>query len=641
LGADRHWRWRAWGWDREHACSEKNRRLTNGAADGFIAVDMFLRRIRPSGRGARQTYWALVESYRTPAGSRQRVVAYLGKLTGRQSSGWEQLSDRLGGKLPAAPGLFEAGLPAPQTASIDLKSLTVRRARDFGDVYLGLALWRLLGLEDFLSGLMPTGREDVPWEKVARILCLARFCHPCSELYIQRQWYGQTALDDLLSVPVEKVHTDRLYAGLDQLLPHKKALEGHLRQRLGELFKLEYDLLLYDLTSTYFEGQAKGNPMAKRGYSRDSRPDCLQVVIALIVTREGYPLGYEVFDGNTADVTTVQQIIGKVEEQHGKAQRIWVMDRGNTSEANLAFIRERNGHYIVGTPKAQMGRFAGEITEAGWREVREGIEVKLARNPAAGSSDRYLLCRSRERAAKERSMAKRFEERMEAGLGKLAQAAAKGRLRDAAVAHQRLGRLLEKHWRAAGLFDVTIDQQADGRLQVRWSKRADREAWIEQSSGCYVLRTNLENPDPVELWKSYIQLTDAEWAFRITKDELEIRPIWHHSAARVQAHILVCFLAYTLWKTLGGWMKLAGLGDAPRAVVDELHTIRSVDVELQTMEDGLPGPPLTVRCVTRPDDHQAVLLERLGLELPNQIKRFQMPLESTLAIEVPPAIAPM
>jgi transposase len=361
----------------------------------------------------------------------------------------------------------------------------------------------------------------------------------------------------------------------------------------------------------------------------------------LIVTREGYPLGYEVFDGNTADVTTVQEIISKVEERHGKAQRIWVMDRGNTSEANLAFIRERNGHYIVGTPKAQMGRFASELTEEGWRQVREGIEVKLAKNPVAGSSDSYLLCRSRERSAKEQSMAKRFEERMEAGLGKLAQAAAQGRLRDAAVAHQRLGRLLEKHWRAAGLFAVAIEAQADGRLQVRWSKCADREAWLKQSSGCYVLRTNLENPDPVELWKSYIQLTDAEWAFRITKDELAIRPVWHQGAARVQAHILVCFLAYALWKTLGGWMKLAGLGDSPRVLVDELHTIRSVDVVLQTLEDESPGPPLTVRCVTRPDDHQAVLLERLGLELPDQIKRFRMPLESTLAKEVPPTIVPM
>jgi len=317
------------------------------------------------------------------------------------------------------------------------------------------------------------------------------------------------------------------------------------------------------------------------------------------------------------------------------------MDRGNTSEANLAFIRQRNGHYIVGTPKAQMGRLAGELTAEGWREVRAGIEVKLAQNPVAGSSDRYLLCRSRERAAKEQSMAKRFEERMEAGLGKLARAAAQGRLRDAAVAHQRLGRLLEKHWRAAGLFAVAIEPAGAGRLQVRWSKRADREAWIAQSSGCYVLRTNLENPDPVELWKSYIQLTDAEWAFRIAKDELEIRPVWHQGAARVQAHILVCFLAYALWKTLGGWMKLAGLGDAPRVLVDELHTIRSVDVELQTLEDGLPGPPLTVRCVTRPDDHQAVLLARLGLELPNQIKRFRRPWESTRAKEVPPAIAPM
>jgi transposase len=417
------------------------------------------------------------------------------------------------------------------------------------------------------------------------------------------------------------VQTDRLYRGLDHLLKHKKAIEGHLRMRMGQLFDLSFDILLYDLTSTYFEGQCAANEMAKRGYSRDSRGDCPQVVIALIVTTEGYPLGYEVFDGNTADSTTVQGIVEKVESEHGRCNRIWVMDRGNVSQSNLAFIRQRGGQYIVGTPKAMLRQVQGELSAEGWKEVREGIQVKTVRLEASDKLDAtetLVLCRSEDRIAKEAAMLDRFIQRMEVGLLAMSKSAASGRLRDAATAHERLGRLREKNWRAAACFEVNI-HEAGGKLSITWTRNEQAKRDL---CGCYLLRTNVAETDPVKLWRQYIQLVDAEWAFRITKDELELRPIWHQNKDRVLAHILVCFIAYAMWKTLGGWMKASGLGDAPRELLEEMAAVKSGDVILPTRAaDGSAGATLMIRCVTRPDEHTAVLLNRLGIELPNHLRR--------------------
>jgi transposase len=606
---------------------------------------MYLRKIHPRGRGSKQVYWELVESYRTIKGSRQRTVAYLGKLSRKEISGWQKLSGDLNGHPPSAPGLFEArnsdgGCDVVDEDAdvelVDVKSLTIRRLRNFGGAFLGWTLWRMLGLDTLLAREMPVGREQVPWATVAAILCLARFCRPSSELHIEKHFYPQSALEDLLGIEPSLVHTDRLYAGLDELLKQKKTIEQHLRQRLGELFHLSYDVLLYDLTSTYFEGQCAANPKARRGYSRDSRPDCPQVVIALIVTADGYPLGYEVFSGNTADSTTVQRIVQKVEAEHGKLNRIWVMDRGNVSEANLAFIRERGGQYIVGTPKAMLRQVQGQISDEGWQQVREGIEVKVVRrsNESASANnaneqdavETLVLCRSEDRIAKESAMLGRFVQRLERGLGKLAASANSGRLRDVETANRRLGRLLEKNWRAAGCIEVNISELPQptekAKLSVTWTKDDQAKRAL---CGCYLLRTNLPEPDPVALWRQYIQLVDAEWAFRITKDELELRPIWHQQEHRVQGHILVCFIAYAMWKTLSGWMKASGLGEAPRPLVEELSTIKSADVLLPTRQvDGSAGPTLVVRCVTRPDEHQAVLLNRLGIEMPNHLRRFRM-----------------
>ena len=504
---------------------------------------------------------------------------------------------------------------------------------------------------------MPRGRAEVSWHLVAAILTIARFCEPSSELHIETTWYRRTALEDLLHVRPEKVHTDRLYAGLDELLPHKETIEKHLKGRLGQLFELDYELLLYDVTSTYFEGQCRGNPQAKRGYSRDKRPDCLQVCIALVVTTDGMPLGYEVFDGNRHDSTTVEEIVATMENKHGKANRIWVLDRGMVSESNLAFVRERGGCYIVGTPKASLRKFEAElVAKKDWAQVEAGVEVKLA--PSPDGEETFILARSAERREKERAIHDRFLQRMEDGLQKLRAAMESGRLQDEATAHRRLGRLQGANARAAKAFDVKIERVADKtsnarsdeasspsnnaqsnapsnqakdkgkkkpRLQITWRRNEAWAEWARISEGCYLLRSNLNDTDAKTLWKHYIQLTEAEWAFRITKDELVLRPIWHHKEDRVKAHILVSFLAFAMWKTLTGWMRGSGLGEAPRGLLDELTKIKSGDVVLPISTENDGQQTVRLRCVTEPDSEQKLLLHRLGITLPKRLGSQLLP----------------
>ncbi len=599
---------------------------------------MFLRRCERRKNGKVHSYWALVESYRTKKGSRQRIVAYLGDLKPSERSGWAELGRHLDGQQRPQPSLFDPpALDEPvdnEPVLVQLKGVGLERLRDFGDAWLALGLWRLLGLDDLLKQLLPCGREDVPWPLVATILVLARFCEPSSELHIEHTWYRRSALEELLGVPVAKVYTDRLYQGLDLLLLQKAALETHLKERLGNLFDLKYDLLLYDVTSTYFEGQCQGNPMAQRGYSRDSRPDCLQVCIGLVVTEEGIPLGYEVFAGNTHDSKTIPAMVAAMEAKYGRAQRVWVLDRGMVSEKNLEFLRERGSQYIVGTPKAMLRQFERALLEGDWHNVQEGVEVKLVAGP--DGAETFVLARSADRREKEKAMHQRFLERLEAALHKLRSAADSGRLRDPAVANRRLGRLLQRYQRAAGAFDVKIavlpPAEAPSRgprkkppsLAITWTRAENWHAWAEACEGCYLLRTNLVGVDAPTLWKRYIQLTEAEWAFRIHKDELVIRPIWHHKAERVQAHILVCFLAYVLWKTLAQWMQRSGLGDAPRPLLNELAKIKSGDVVLPTHSaEGRPGRAIRLRCVTTPDAAQKALLNRLGVTLPTRLRRLE------------------
>jgi hypothetical protein len=601
---------------------------------------MFLKRLIRRKNGKTHTYWALMESFRTAKGPRNRVVAYLGNLSARERSGWSHFSDKLNGQPLADPTLFEPPVSAGEQERFErvrIKGVTVGRLRDFGDVYLGLILWRLLGLDKLLEETIPAGREEVPWGVVAAILTIARLCEPSSELHIQDTWYRRTALPDLLGVGVEQVNTDRLYAALDALLPHKGTLETHLRGRLGELFEIKYDLLLYDVTSTYFEGDAQGNPMAKRGYSRDHRPDRPQVCIGLVVSTDGMPLGDEVFDGNTQDSTTVRTIVQAMELRHGKSQRVWVMDRGMVSEANLQWMREEGRQYIVGTPKAMLRKFERQLVDKDWQEVHEGVEVKLVAGDAQG--DTFILARSQDRKHKEQAMYDKFAARVQKELERLKKSVEAGRLKDLAQLNRRIGRLQERCWRAWGGFEIQAKEisapTAPGKtvLSLTWQRNPASVQWGELSQGCYLLRTNLREADPAVLWKRYIQLTEAEWAFRITKEELAIRPVWHHGAQRTKAHILVCFLAYGLWKTLGQWMDRSGLGQAPRTLLEEMNKIKSTDVVLPVQ--GIDEPQerrLTLRCVTTPGKPQQVLLGRLGLVLPRRL-RYSEELVGAAAIQ--------
>ena len=590
---------------------------------------MFLRRCERKKNGKQHTYWALVESYRTARGSRQRVVAYIGELKADEQNGWVQLGRRLDKKSRPQPSLFDPPHYDDPTdeelVEVNLKDVRLERLRDFGDVWLALGLWRLLGLDTLLSDRMPPGREHVPWPISAAILTMGRFCEPSSELHIEDSWYRRTALDDLLGVSPQKVHTDRLYAGLDGLLAHKPAIEKHLKKRLGELFDLKYDLLLYDVTSTYFEGECHRNPMAQHGYSRDGRCDCLQVCIGLVVTDDGMPLGYEVFDGNTHDSKTVEQIVQAMESKYGRAHRIWVMDRGMVSENNLRFIRQRGGLYIVGTPRSMLRQLEHYLTDKNWHEIQEGVEVKLVAGPEG--HEVFILARSTDRRQKEKAMHQRLIDRMEVDLQKMQRSAASGRLKEIERAHRRLGRIQQRYWRASSAFEVkiaTITKPTDkARLKVTFKRNTQWRDWAELSEGCYLLQTNLTDMDPETLWKRYIQLTEAEWAFRIAKDELVIRPIWHQKTGRIKAHILVCFLAYVLWKSLAQWMRRAGLGDAPRTLLEEFAKIKSGDVVLPTRTcNGRTAKTVRLRCVTVPDQAQKVLLNRLGLNLPQRLRRI-------------------
>ena len=571
---------------------------------------MYLKRCGQAKGKKEGVYWELVESYRTERGPRQRIVAYLGDVGEAKRLGVQRAANDEGCSWQSR--LFdEEG--EPEWVEVDAKRVHVERVRDFGGYWLGLELAEKLGLIDLLERLMPDGREDIPWPMMVLTLVLMRLGEPSSELRIAEHLYERSCLGDLLGIPDDKVNDDRLYRTLDQLLPKKVELEKHLKERLGELFNLEYDLLLYDVTSTYFEGQGDGNPQAKRGYSRDHRPDCKQVCIALVVSRDGLPLGYEVFAGNRTDVTTVEEIVEKIEGQYGSAGRIWVMDRGMVSEENLEYLRSGGRRYIVGTPKSQLRRFEKELLMEDWEKVREGLEVK--RCPSPDGQESFILCRSTARALKEKQIHERFEKRVEKGMTKLVESCQKKKQK-VGIVERRVGRLLEANSRAAGLFRIEVTQRRDGGAEVVWEKLEEWRAWAEMSEGCYLLRSNIVDWDAEQLWRAYIQLTEAEAAFRIQKGDLRIRPIWHQKEARVQAHILVCFLAYVLWKTLGQMCKRAGLGSEPRKVLDEIAQIKVVDVTLPTKQGFL----IRNRCIAQPTKAQAVLLQKLQLHLPQRMK---------------------
>jgi transposase len=589
---------------------------------------MFLRLNRRTKDGKDHTYWSLVETVRTPDGPRQKTLCYLGELNSSAQARWLKTIEVFNEQgeaqqLKLFPANVEPPPGDPQVARVLLNKVRLERTRQFGSCWLGLELWKRLELDRFFADTVDEQEADVPWSRVAAVLAINRLCAPGSELAVEERWYPSTALDDLLGIQEGKLNDTRLYRCLDRILPHKTKLERHLKQRYGELFGAEFDVLLYDLTSTYVEGAAEKNPMMRRGYSRDHRPDCEQMVIALIVNSEGFPFSYETFDGNRADVSTMEAILRMVERKYGKARRIWVFDRGIVSEENLAAIRKRGGQYLVGTPRSQMKPFAAELLKDDWIRVRPEVEVKKAAIPQG--EETFILCRTSGRKEKEKAIRQRFSTRMEDALQRLARTIETGRLKDRNKMERRLGRIQASHPQVNDLYEVAVRDTPEG-VRLFWAIQEERKLWRGLREGAYMLRTNLQAGTAEELWSRYMQLTEAEASFRALKSELSIRPLFHQLEPRVKAHIMVAFLGYALWVTLKHLLKrrpavvpqasTSGVNNAqPLSTMKALallSTLQSADIVLPTTD----GREIRLRRVTEPTAEQKSLLQQLDLSLP-------------------------
>ncbi len=577
--------------------------------------------------------WSLVETVRTADGPRQRTLCYLGELNGSAQARWLKTIEVFNEQgeaeqLRLFPSEVEPPADDPQVARVLVNRVRLERTREFGSCFLGWELWKHLGLDRFFEQAVDEEAAEVPWSRVAAVLAINRLCAPGSELAIEERWYPVTALDDLLEIEEGKINDTRLYRCLDRILPHKTKLEQHLKQRYGELFGADFDVLLYDLTSTYVEGAAEKNPLMGRGYSRDHRPDCEQMVIALIVNREGFPFSYETFDGNRADVSTMESILRMVERKYGKARRIWVMDRGIVSEENLAAIRKRGGQYLVGTPRRQMKRFEAELVKDDWTQVRPDVEVKQIAIPQG--EETYILCRTAARKEKEKAIRKRFSTHMEAALEALRKSIASGRLKDRYKMERRLGRIQARHPQVNDLFEVALRDTPAG-VRLLWEMKKERAAWRDLREGAYMLRTNLQADSAEQMWSMYMQLTEAEASFRALKSELSIRPLFHQKEPRIKAHVLVAFLGYALWVTLKHLLRrrpaivpqpsTSGVDNtqplSPMKALALLSTLQSADIVLPTTD----GREIRLRRITEPTTEQKSLLHQLGLDLP---ERFQL-----------------
>src|SRR5437016_9842894 len=596
---------------------------------------MFLRPNHRNKDGKEHTYWSLVESVRTPDGPRQRTLCHLGELNSSDQARWLRTIEVLNEQGEARQlRLFPAHVEAPandaQVARVLVNRVRLERTRQFGACYLGLELWKRLQLDDFFAQAMDGDSADVPWSRIAALLAINRLCAPGSELAIEQRWYPGTALDDLLQIKDGKINDTRLYRCLDRIVPHKTKLERHLKERYGALFGAEFDVLLYDLTSTYVEGAAEKNPMVRRGYSRDHRADCEQLVIALIVNNEGFPFSYETFDGNRSDVSTMETILRMVERKYGKARRIWVFDRGIVSEENLAAIRKRGGQYLTGTPRSQMKQFEAELLKEDWAQVRPEVEIKKVAIPQG--EETYILCRTSGRKEKEKAIRNRFSNSMETALKGLEKTIAAGRLKDRNKMERRLGKIQARHPQVNDLYDVQLKETAEG-VRLFWQIKEDRKNWREAREGAYLLRTNLQAETAEQLWSKYMQLTEAEASFRALKSELSIRPLFHQLEPRVKAHVMVAFLGYALWVTLKHLLQRRASLEAQPTTTSEtknppaqpvspmralalLSTLQSADIVLPTTD----GREIRLRRITEPTDEQKSLLQLLGLSLPDRVR---------------------
>lgn len=595
---------------------------------------MFLRRYERTKSGKTHTYYALVESVRTEAGPRQRVVAHLGELNHDQQRRWQRTTvfyNRQGDirQLRLFPEDENLALPDdPDVVRVRLASAGWTNSRAFGNVWLGLWLWRRLKLDEIVTRHLPVGRHTVRPADVVAIEVINRLCAPSSEFALAEHWYGFTGLEDLLGIPDREITKDRLYRTLDALRVAKEPIENDLKARLGELFKLEYDVLLYDLTSSYFEGMAEENRLARRGYSRDHRGDCKQIVLALVVTREGFPLAHATLAGNTQDVQTVQQIVTAVESRFGKSQRVWVMDRGMISEENLRFLSEPGRHYLIATQRSELTRFADELSSGGWHSIREHVEVK----PVERDGVAYLLARSSQRRKKERAIRGRQLLGLYRALRSLKSRVELGQLKQRDKVLEQVGRLKERFPKAAKLASIRVAPR--GKPQVSWKWKTDRVRAAMAQDGAYCLQSNYQGWTPEDFRETYIQLTTAERAFRTLKSELRIRPMWHQYDGRVEGHVMVCVLAYALWKTLDHLARQAGLQTvihkpdparpqaspkprpmSPETILRELAKVQIGDILLETTD----GRQLALRRVARPTPEQARILAALKLTLPERL----------------------
>jgi len=597
---------------------------------------MFLRRYTRTQEGKQHVYYALVESVRTDAGPRQHVVAYLGELNHDQERRWQRtvvFYNREGHSQQLR--LFPDDDPVPLDDDPDVVRIRLGKvgwtnARRFGDVWLARWLWQFLGLDAIVERHLPAGKHTVRPADVVAIEVVNRLCAPCSEFALAEHWYAASALEDLLGVPDSAVTKDRLYRTLDQLHAAKETIENDLKTRYGVLFGVDYDLLLYDLTSSYFEGLAEDNDLARRGYSRDHRGDCQQIVIALVVTREGFPLAHYTLPGNARDLDTVESVVTAVERRFGQAQGVWVMDRGMISKDTVRFLSRPGRRYVLATRRSELKRFADHLTGGGWQRLAEHPEVEV--KPVRRGRVFYLLARSRPRRKKERAIRRRQRRGLKRALQKLQQTIARGRLKKRDTILERLGRLKERYPKAIPFVTFTVGPGPRPQLQWIWNVAKFRDALARD--GAYLLRSNQSGWSAAEFWETYMQLTVVERAFRVLKSELLLRPIWHHYSGRTEAHVFICVLAYALWKTLDHLAKRAGLTTeirkpdprrpqaspkprpmTPAVILRELGRIQIGDILLETTD----GRQLALRRVARPTAEQARILAALQLQLPERL----------------------
>ncbi len=589
---------------------------------------MFLRSTNRKKDGKDHRYFSIVENRRVPDGKTvQRTVLYLGEINDQQQAAWRKTlevfdeAEQRYTSMSLFPEDREIPAEAVDSVQVKLSGLELRRPRTYGNCWLACELWHQLGLDEFWQQHLPEGREGVSWEKVLQLLVVNRLLDPGSEFHLHRQWFDSSAMDELLQSGFEVAEKDRLYRCLDRLLAHKEELFVWLRQKWADLFAADFEVLLYDLTSTYFEGEMEQNRKARRGYSRDGRPDCLQLVIALVVTPDGFPLAYEVMNGNTSDRATLRTFLKKIEDTYGKARRTWVMDRGIPSEAILKEMREAEGKqtfYLVGTPKGRISQHEKKWLDLPWQKVRDSVEVKLYEH----ENELYVLAKSGGRQAKEIAIRRKRLARLLRKLRGMRRSLPK---RDRLLL--RIGAAKKEAGRAFGFVKLRLPNKDEEVTRETFSFQVDKAKLkkAQQRDGHYLLRSNLTGEDPAVLWTRYVQLTQIESVFRSLKSELGIRPIYHQLEHRADAHVLIAFLAYCLQVTLKNRLMIHAPGLTPVAALEKLATIQMVEVWIPMMD----GRWLVMPRHTQPEKDVQAFLDHLQISLPSQppprIKAFQTP----------------